>query len=217
MTTFPDLPLVRRRRGTQHESTPSSSTRYAKHACTPLASDISRTTARSTSASSSDEETVETISCRNFSPVCSDIPGDRMTPEAAVVQRGRRATVQRQRVTIALSGARRRRRGARMRRSRGSPRSARSRSGAPRPCEEVRAEADARIRPEVAEDPALLELRVDGGELGNVDRDRSAAPRRVARAAHLEARLRRRGRSGAAVWRSEFSRIRSTPISSTRS
>ena len=44
--------------------------------------------------------------------------------------------------------------------------------------EEVRPEPDPRVRPEVAEDPALLELRVHGGELG--DGERSTVPPRRA-------------------------------------
>src|SRR3970040_559516 len=54
---------------------------------------------------------------------------------------------------------------------------------------EVRAEANAGVRPEVTEDPARLEFRMDGGELRNVERDRSAAARGVTRAANLEAGL----------------------------
>ena len=53
--------------------------------------------------------------------------------------------------------------------------------------EEVRAEADSGAGPEVAEDRALLELRVDGRRLRHVDDDRAAAPRRVPRRVHLEA------------------------------
>src|SRR6188508_2753149 len=61
----------------------SSSRRYTKLPCTPLASDKSRTTAGSTSASSIDDATVETISCRNFSLVCRDIAADSTTEAAA--------------------------------------------------------------------------------------------------------------------------------------
>ncbi len=51
---------------------------------------------------------------------------------------------------------------------------------------------------EVAQDLALGQLAVHGRELGHVHGHRPAAPRRVARAAHLELRPRRRGRSAAA-------------------
>jgi hypothetical protein len=73
MTT---LPACRSYGGDAARSTrrsPSSSTRYAKQAWTPLASDSRRTTARSTSVSSSDEATVDTICWSVFSPVCSRI------------------------------------------------------------------------------------------------------------------------------------------------
>ena len=49
------------------------SRRYAKQAWTPLASDMSFTTERRTSVSSSEEATVETICWSVFSPVCSRI------------------------------------------------------------------------------------------------------------------------------------------------
>src|SRR5581483_5264579 len=54
--------------------------------------------------------------------------------------------------------------------------------------EVVRAEPDARVGPEVAQDLSLHQLAVDGWELGHVHRHRATAAARVARAAHLEAR-----------------------------
>src|SRR5512145_2536282 len=53
--------------------------------------------------------------------------------------------------------------------------------------EEVRAEPEAGVGPEVAQNLPLGELTVDGGEVGNVNRDGAAAPLRRERAAHLEA------------------------------
>ncbi len=53
--------------------------------------------------------------------------------------------------------------------------------------EEVRTDADACARAEVAEDPTLLELRVDGSGLGHAHDDRTSAPRRITRAVHAEA------------------------------
>ena len=54
--------------------------------------------------------------------------------------------------------------------------------------EEVRPDADARARPEVAEYAALLELGVHGGRLGDVDDHGAAASRRFAHRMHPEAR-----------------------------
>src|SRR5512133_1451373 len=53
--------------------------------------------------------------------------------------------------------------------------------------EEMRAEANASVGTEVADDLARAELAVDGLGLGCADHDRAAAPIRVARAEHLEA------------------------------
>src|SRR5437016_1376893 len=55
--------------------------------------------------------------------------------------------------------------------------------------EVVRAETDAGVRPEVAQDPARLELGVDGRELGHAHGDRPSPPRGLARAHDLEAGL----------------------------
>src|SRR5256885_16364672 len=54
---------------------------------------------------------------------------------------------------------------------------------------EVRAEPDARVRAEVAEDLPLAELLVHGLELGRLHEHGAATARRVARAPDLEARL----------------------------
>src|SRR5262249_22488243 len=51
--------------------------------------------------------------------------------------------------------------------------------------EVVRPETDAGVRPEVAEDPALRQLRVDGLEVRHVHDDRAAAPVGLARRTHL--------------------------------
>ena len=81
----------------------------------------------------------------------------------------------------------------------------------------MRAEADAGVGAEVAEDLPLGQLAVHGRELGHVDGDGAAAPLSAARAADLEAggvgEVDQQLRSAA----SEFSRIRSTPTSSIRS
>ena len=52
--------------------------------------------------------------------------------------------------------------------------------------EVVRAEADTRIRAEVAQDLACLELGMDGRELRDTENDRPAAASGIARAAYLE-------------------------------
>src|SRR5260221_1153240 len=53
--------------------------------------------------------------------------------------------------------------------------------------EEMRAEPHPRIWAEVADDPALAELAMDGGVVGRADHDGAAAARVVTRADDLEA------------------------------
>ena len=83
--------------------------------------------------------------------------------------------------------------------------------------EEVRPEAEADVRAEVAQDLALAELLVDRLELGDAHRDRAAAALRVARAHDLEAGRVEQADQAARSGAIEFARIASTPTSSTTS
>ncbi len=66
-------------------------------------------------------------------------------------------------------------------------------------------------------DLTLAERALDRLEVGDVQGHGAAASLRLARGAQLESGVVGRARSGAAVWRSELARMRSTPTSSIRS